>query len=136
MGRPEDADLTVVRVHAPYESREGFLERHFHAGSLDFPATELARLRALCATVPTAVGVFLDRAAILTELAAAATTLIADFGADDDLFLDAVFGMHPTAGTLPFDLPSSMTAVEDAREDVPFDTREPLFRCGHPSPRS
>ncbi|WP_331773445.1 glycoside hydrolase family 3 protein (plasmid) [Embleya sp. NBC_00888] len=130
--RPEDADLAVIRVDAPYEAREGLLERHFHAGSLDFPADELDRLGKLCATVPTAIDVFLDRAAILTELAHCATALLADFGADDDLVLDAVFGRSSTPGTLPFDLPSSMRAVEDSREDVPFDTREPLFRCGHP----
>ncbi|MFI1581157.1 glycoside hydrolase family 3 protein [Embleya sp. NPDC020630] len=130
--RVEDADLAVVRIDAPYEVREGLLERHFHAGSLDFPAAEVDRLRTLCATVPTTVDVFLDRAAILTPLADCATALLADFGADDDLVLDAAFGRAPTPGTLPFDLPSSMEAVLDSREDVPFDTRDPLFRCGHP----
>ncbi|MFE5332169.1 glycoside hydrolase family 3 protein [Embleya sp. NPDC056575] len=130
--RVEDADLAVVRIDAPYEVREGLLERHFHAGSLDFPAAEVERLRKLCATVPTTVDVFLDRAAILTPLADFAAALLADFGADDDLVLDAVFGRAPTPGTLPFDLPSSMEAVLDSREDVPFDTRDPLFRCGHP----
>ncbi|MEV7119353.1 hypothetical protein [Kitasatospora griseola] len=44
----------------------------------------------------------------------------------------AALGRAGMPGVLPFDLPSSMAAVEAAREDVPFDTADPLFRCGHP----
>ncbi|MFJ1835232.1 glycoside hydrolase family 3 protein [Streptomyces sp. NPDC088175] len=129
--RPEEADLAVLRLTAPYEKREGFLEQHFHAGSLDFPAAELARLRALCASVPTIIDVRLDRPAVLTGLDTAAALLLGSFGAADDIVLDVAFGRAVAEGTLPFDLPSSMRAVEDSREDVPFDTAEPLFRCGH-----
>ncbi|MFI6497740.1 glycoside hydrolase family 3 protein [Nonomuraea typhae] len=134
--RPEDADLAVIRLSAPYEQREGMLESHFHAGSLEFPEAELARLREVAAKVPTAFCVHLDRPAILTELAACADRLLADFGAADDLVLDAVLGRRAAEGTLPFDLPSSMRAVRDSREDVPFDTRDPLFRTGHPGSRA
>ncbi|WSY19094.1 glycoside hydrolase family 3 protein (plasmid) [Embleya sp. NBC_00896] len=132
--RPEDADVAVVRLDAPYEQREGLLERYFHAGSLEFPPAELERLRELAATVPLAVCVALDRPAVLTGLADSALLLLADFGAEDDVVLDAVFNRTPATGRLPFDLPSSMRAVEQSREDVPFDTRDPLFRCGHPGP--
>ncbi|MFF8618918.1 glycoside hydrolase family 3 protein [Streptomyces sp. NPDC015350] len=133
--RPEDADVAVLRLTAPYEKREGFLEQHFHAGSLEFPATELARIQALCATVPTVIDVHLDRPAVLTGLAPAAALLLGSFGADDDLLLDVVLRHAPAPGTLPFDLPSSMRAVEDSREDVPFDTAEPFLRCGHRAPQ-
>jgi beta-glucosidase len=34
-------------------------------------------------------------------------------------------------GMLPFDLPHSMQAVVASREDVPYDTKDPLFRFGH-----
>jgi beta-glucosidase len=37
----------------------------------------------------------------------------------------------PSDIKLPFDLPSSMAAVEANRPDVPFDTADPLFRFGH-----
>lgn len=73
----------------------------------------------------------LDRPAVLTGLDTAAALLLGSFGADDDIVLDVAFGRAVAEGTLPFDLPSSMRAVEDSREDVPFDTAEPLFRCGH-----
>ncbi|MFE2293423.1 glycoside hydrolase family 3 protein [Streptomyces sp. NPDC059452] len=133
---PEEADVAVLRLDAPYERREGLLERHFHSGSLEFPAEEAARLRAVCATVPTAVSVFLDRPAVLAPLTGPAgpALLIGDFGADDDLVVDAVFGGVPLEGVLPFDLPSSMRAVAESREDVPFDTASPLWRCGHRAP--
>ncbi|MDK0522781.1 glycoside hydrolase family 3 N-terminal domain-containing protein [Streptomyces sp. ML-6] len=131
VARPEEADLAVLRLTAPYEAREGFLEQHFHAGSLEFPAAELSRLQALCETVPTVLDVHLDRPAVLTGLDTAAALLVGSFGADDDLVLDLALGRSVARGSLPFDLPSSMQAIENSREDVPFDTAEPLFRCGH-----
>jgi beta-glucosidase len=32
---------------------------------------------------------------------------------------------------MPFDQPRSMDAVEHSREDVAFDTKDPVFRFGH-----
>ena len=34
-------------------------------------------------------------------------------------------------GRLPFDVPRSMSAVEQNLPDVPFDTVDPLFHFGH-----
>jgi beta-glucosidase len=44
-----------------------------------------------------------------------------------------VFGVKGAKpmGKLPFDLPRSMEAVAASREDVPFDTENPVFRFGH-----
>jgi hypothetical protein len=42
-----------------------------------------------------------------------------------------VFGVAQPEGSLPFDLPRSMAAVEASRSDVPFDTADPVFRFGH-----
>ncbi|MEU2675052.1 hypothetical protein ABZ622_40875 [Streptomyces sp. NPDC007164] len=92
----------------------------------------MRRLRAPAATVPTAFAVYLDRPAVLTPLADRAALLIGEFGARDDVVLDAALGRTAMEGVLPFDLPSAMAAVADAREDVPFDTTVPPFRCGHP----
>ncbi|MEU1284266.1 hypothetical protein [Kitasatospora sp. NPDC005856] len=44
-----------------------------------------------------------------------------------------MFGRGPMTGSLPFDLPRSDAAVDAAREDVPFDTEDPLLRFGHPT---
>ncbi|MFJ4191947.1 glycoside hydrolase family 3 protein [Kitasatospora sp. NPDC089509] len=126
-----EADLAVVRLRAPYEQREGLLEQHFHSGSLEFPAPEAERLATLAATVPTVFAVQLERPAVLTPLAPHAALLLGEFGAEDEVVLSAALGRTPMTGSLPFDLPRSDRAVAAAREDVPFDTRDPLFRYGH-----
>jgi beta-glucosidase len=59
--------------------------------------------------------------------------VIANYGASADNFLDVAFGVNGAKpmGKLPFDLPRSMEAVAASREDVPFDTENPVFRFGH-----
>ncbi|MFK3679811.1 glycoside hydrolase family 3 protein [Microbacterium sp. NPDC090218] len=128
---PASADLAVLRIAAPYEQREGMLEQGFHSGDLEFPAEEVARIADIAARVPTVIDVFLDRPAVLTPLAALGVTLTGTFGVSDDILLDAITGRAETSGRLPFDLPRSMAAVEASREDVPFDTADPLWRFGH-----
>ncbi|MGO4238052.1 hypothetical protein [Pseudarthrobacter sp. YAF2] len=46
------------------------------------------------------------------------------------VIINAFTGRTSLTGTLPFDIPSSMEAVENSREDVPFDTKDPLFHAG------
>jgi beta-glucosidase len=81
--------------------------------------------------VPTVVDVFLDRPAILAPFADDVAALVGDFGANPRALLDVLSGAARPEGRLPFDLPSSMAAVEANRPDVPFDTADPLFRFGH-----
>ncbi|MEU6842134.1 glycoside hydrolase family 3 N-terminal domain-containing protein [Streptomyces sp. NPDC046716] len=126
-----DAEVAVVRLRAPFEDRGTALSEWFHGGSLDFPEAVVEHVGALAARVPTVVLVYLERPAVLTEIAGAATAVVGDFGAEDDALLDLVFGRCAPEGRLPFDLPSSMKAVGESREDVPFDTRSPLHRFGH-----
>jgi beta-glucosidase len=129
---PEEADVAVVRLAAPWEPRStpGTLEQFFHAGSLDFPQAEVARIRALCRSVPTVLDVYLDRPAILTGIAADAAGLVVDFGCEGEVLVDVLMGDRAARGRLPFDLPSSMAAVAASRPDVPFDTDAPLYRFG------
>ena len=56
---------------------------------------------------------------------------MANYGANARALLDVLVGDARPEGSLPFDLPSSMAAVEANRPDVPFDTADPLFRFGH-----
>lgn len=128
---PASADIALVRMQTPYEPRPGGFEAMFHAGSLDIPADEVERLRALALTVPTVLDMHLDRPAILTGVVDAVAALVASFGGSDAAFLDVVFGRALPEGRLPFDLPRSMAAVEASRSDVPYDTEDPLFRFGH-----
>jgi beta-glucosidase len=77
------------------------------------------------------VSIYLERPAVLTPFIDIAAAVIGDFGASDKVLLEALGGRTPFTGTLPFDIPSSMAAVEASREDVPFDTAVPLFRAGY-----
>jgi beta-glucosidase len=128
---PADADVSILRIKAPYEPRPGIFESFFHAGSLAFPSEALAGLLETIDAGPTVVDIYLDRPAIVTELADRAAALVANFGASDRAILDVVFGVEPAAGRLPFDLPRSMAAVVASRSDVPFDTADPVFPFGH-----
>ena len=127
---PAAADVAIIRLKAPYEPRPGGFEAHFHAGSLEFPAEEVQRLQALFSTVPTVVDLYLDRPAIVPEIAAGAAALLVNYGSSTRAFTDVIFGHTSPQGRLPFDLPSSTRAVEESRADMPFDTAEPLFRFG------
>jgi beta-glucosidase len=129
---PAAADLAILRLQTPFEPRDGdFLERFFHAGDLDFKSPEKERLLSILTQVPTIVAIYLDRPAVIPEIAARAAGLLADFGASDAAVLDVIFGRYAPAGHLPFEMPASMDAVRRQMEDVPGDSGDPLFPFGH-----
>jgi beta-glucosidase-like glycosyl hydrolase len=130
---PEQADYAFLRMAAPYEPRPGGFEKNYHSGSLEYNSTEKARQAAIYSAVPTIVDVFLDRPGAFPEIAEQAQALMVNFGTSPEAFLDVVFGKDGSGpeGMLPFDLPRSDEAVEASREDVPFDTENPVFRFGH-----
>jgi beta-glucosidase len=128
--RPEDADVALLRLAAPYEPRTGAVEAYFHAGSLAYPPDELAKILAVLGTVPSIVDIYLDRPAILTDIAAHAATLLVTFGVGDEPLLDVLTGRHTPRGRLPFDLPRSVAAVQAGQPDLPFDDADPLFHFG------
>jgi len=128
---PEEADFALVRAVAPFEVRgEGF-EAFFHAGSLDFSQEKVEHFNSLSAKVQTVLGIYLDRPAILTPIVDGLASVVADYGCADSAWVSVLFGEAKAEGKLPFDLPRSMAAVEASREDVPFDTENPLFKFGH-----
>jgi beta-glucosidase len=131
VGSPAEADVAILRLKAPYETRKTAFENFFHAGSLDFPAETLGHVAEISAQAPTVLDVFCDRPAILTPFVDAAAAIVVNYGASGRALLDVLFGVAEPRGSLPFDLPSSMAAVLASRPDVPFDTVEPLFHFGH-----
>lgn len=128
---PGEADLAIIRLHAPFEERETMFENFFHSGSLAFSEQVVAHVREVADAVPTVVDVLADRPPILTPIVEAAAAVTVNWGASGAALLDVLSGAFPAQGTLPFDLPRSMAAVEASRPDVPFDTADPLFRFGH-----
>jgi beta-glucosidase len=125
-----EADVAIIRLATPFEPREGFLESMFHSGDLDFKDPEKQHLLELLKTVPTIVDIYLERPAVIPEIAEASAALLANFGANDTALLDIVFGRFSPTAKLPFELPSSMDAVREQKEDLPFDSVNPLFKFG------
>lgn len=128
----EDADLAILRLNAPFEPRnDDFLEPFFHAGDLDFKEPEKSRILSILSRVPTIVDIFLERPVVLPEIAEKSSALLASFGSSDAALLDVIFGKFVPTGKLPFELPSSMAAVQNQKEDVPYDSENPVFAFGH-----
>ena len=127
----DEAELAILRISAPYQPREGFLQSIFHAGDLDFKSPEKERILGLLDRLPTIVDIYLDRPAVIPEIAEKSAGLLADFGASDEAVLDVIFGRFNPAGKLPFELPSSMEAVKKQKEDLPYDSQDPLFPFGY-----
>ena len=130
--KPQDADLAIVRLNTPWYPVEtnNFMARMFHHGDLDFKGTKKDSILQLLNTVPTIVDIYLDRPAVIPEINAKAKGLLADFGASDAALLDVIFGKAKPGGHLPFELPSSMEAVKNQKEDVPYDSKDPLYKFG------
>ena len=126
-----EADLAIIRTVTPFQTLHPtytFGVRQ-HEGDLSFKdgAADYEAIKAASARVPTIVSVYLDRPAILTNVKDKAAALIGDFGASDDALLDALTGVTAPQGRLPFELPSSMAAVEAQAEDAPHDSAKPLY---------
>jgi beta-glucosidase len=126
-----DADVVLMRLNAPYEKRKGFMEGIFHQGSLEFSPDSLQSILSVLKKKPAVVGIYLDRPAVIPEIAEHAAALIAHFGTTDEALLDIIFGLAKPTGKLPFEMPSSSAAVEEQLEDVPYDSRDPLFPFGY-----
>lgn len=142
------ADLAIARVNAPGEQDPRFPFGSIHFGQLGFAsndqvvqetahegvyrgADDLAAIQAIeQAAVPLVLSVYLDRPAILTEVAPAAQVLLANFGALDQALFDVLSGKTKARGKLPFELPSSWQAVLAQQPDVASDSLSPLYPYG------
>jgi beta-glucosidase len=127
--RLEAAEVAILRVQTPFETGPGFFGR-IHHGNLAFRGEALAHLQDVMRAKPTVIDVYLDRPAVMPELAEEAAALLGTFGAVDQALLDVVFGRFAPSAKLPFELPSSMDVVERQKEDLPYDSEGPLFAFG------
>ncbi|MFK8009522.1 MAG: glycoside hydrolase family 3 protein [Saprospiraceae bacterium] len=129
---PEAADFAIIRISTPWVpvKTKNFFAASFHHGDLDFKGEEKKRILKLLKTVPTVVDIYLDRPAVIPEIANEAAALIADYGASDKSVCEVLFGKVAPQGKLPFELPSSMEAVANQKSDVPYDSVNPLFKFG------
>ena len=131
---PKQADVAIIRLKTPFypipETKGNPIAGFFHFGDLDFKGQQLQDIITLEKTVPTIVDIYLDRPAVIPEISQNAKALFANYGASDAAFLDVVFGKYKPEGHLPIELPSSMDAVRNQKEDLPYDSKEPLYKFG------
>jgi len=130
--KPEDADFAILRIKSPSQIIEGtgIFGRLFSSGDLDFKEKDLEIILEMLNKVPSIVDIYLDRPAVIPEISESSKGLLANFGASDEALLDIIFGkVNPTA-RLPFEMPSSMEAVRNQKEDVPYDSKNPLYPFG------
>lgn len=130
----KNADVIILKLNTPYGLKAGeekyLMQKIFHQGHLDFDASTKADLLILMQTKPTITVMNLERPAVFPEINAASKAMIGDFSSQDNIILDLIFGKFKPTGKLPFELPSSMSAVEKQKEDVPYDSENPLYRFG------
>ncbi len=126
------ADIIVKRLTTPFDPPKGesMLERFFHQGRLNYNEEELAEISGLLEQKPSVIVTHLERPSILTEINEMTGALLADFGTSDEVLADVLFGTRTPEGKLPFELPSSKEAVENQLEDVPYDSKNPLYPFG------
>ena len=91
---------------------------------------EKAEILDLLHKVPTIVDIYLGRPAVIPEISAASKGLLANYGSNDKALLDVIFGNFNPAGKLHVEMPSSMDAVWMQKEDVPYDSENPLYPFG------
>ncbi len=131
---PKQADIAIIRLQTPNypipEAKGNFIAQMFHWGDLNFKGQALQDVLDLEKTVPTVVDIYLDRPAVIPEISANAKALFANFGSNDRALLDVVFGKYKPEGRLPIEMPSSMDAVRNQKEDMPYDSKDPLYKFG------
>lgn len=127
-----NADVCILKINTPNNAvgDKYILQRIFNQGSLAFSEKEEAAILQIIRTKPTIVVVNLQRPAVIPAINAACKALIADFSSQDNVILDLIFGKFAPKGHLPFELPSSMEAVLQQKEDLPYDSKNPLYPFG------
>ncbi|MCK7530209.1 MAG: glycoside hydrolase family 3 C-terminal domain-containing protein [Marinilabiliales bacterium] len=132
VSKPELADAAIIRIKAPSQLLPGTgnMGKFIPAGDLDFKDGEKDAVLGLLQRVPTIVDIYLNRPAVIPEIARSCSGLFVNFGANDEAFLEVVFGRFNPHGKLPIEMPSSMDAVRKQKEDVPYDSEKPLFKFG------
>jgi beta-glucosidase len=127
---PDEADAAILRLEPAFEPGGSKLAP-FHEGRLYYTDEELTPVLDVARRAPTVVTLYLDRPLVIPEIAGAAAAVLGHFGATDAAILDVLFGSASPEGRLPFEMPASWEAVLQQKEDVPFDSGDPLFPFGH-----
>jgi beta-glucosidase len=128
----DDADFVIKRIKTPFDERdEYFIENFFRQGRLYYNSEEKKEIFSFPEEKPSIIIVNLERPAILTKISSKSSSLLVEFGSSDEAILDIIFGEYNPSGKLPFELPSSWDAVLEQKEDLPYDSKSPLYNYGY-----
>lgn len=129
----EEADVAILNLDPPKDPEMGSFAGMslFPMGRLYYTEEELAPVMEIMRKKPTVITTYLSRPAVIPELADSASAILANFGASNEAVFDVLFGEFNPTGKLPFEMPSSWEAVLNQKEDVPFDSEDPLFPFGY-----
>ena len=136
----EEADVVLMYLHTVFNGNQEpgtdrlfdkFLSNLFPNTDLRFNNQVVKRASEYSQVKPLILVVDLNRPAILSELNDLSDALIGTFGVNDEVIHEIINGKTNPSGTLPFELPSSMSEVEEQLEDVPDDTANPLYKYGY-----
>jgi len=129
---PVESDFIIKKISTPYDVRNKyFFEFLSKAGRLTFNENELNEIKILSKIKPLITVFNLERAAVLTPIDSLSSALLIEFGTNDNIIAEMIFGIHSPTGKLPLEVPRSKKAVEDQLEDVPYDSENPLYKFGH-----
>lgn len=101
--------------------------------NIDFPQEKWDKIKELAKIgVPVVVAINPTGSNVVlpVDLKDVVKGLIITFDITDNALLDVVFGKFNPIGKLPFEIPGSMEAVKNQKEDVPFDSGNPSFKFG------
>lgn len=129
----DDADVIIQKIKTPSSPPKGesFLERMIPQGRLEFTAEEKSVMLERMKLKPTVSVITITRPPVIPDINEASRAVIADFECEEDILLELVFGEFIPSGKLPIEIPSSTEAVEKQLEDVPYDSKDPLYPFGH-----
>ncbi len=129
----DDADFIVQKLLTPSSPPKGggLLERLIPQGRLDFPEDEKKEILERTNSKPTITVMTILRPSVIPEINAASKAVIADFECQDEIILELILGKFNPTGKLPIEIPSSVEAVENQLEDVPYDSKDPLYPFGY-----
>ena len=137
---PSEADVIIMYIHTVFNGNQesglnrifdNFLSTLFPNGDLEFNEEIKNKIKKYSKHKELIVVVDLNRPAILETIKESSSGVIATFGVLDQIIFEGIYGKFNPSGKLPFEIPSSMEAVYNQKEDLPDDSLNPTYEFGY-----
>ena len=140
VNNPSEADVIIMYIHTVFNGNQesglnrifdNFLSTLFPNGDLRFNDEIKSKIDKYSKLKELIVVVDLNRPAILEHIKVSSSGVIATFGVLDQVIFEGIYGEFNPSGKLPFEIPSSMEAVNNQKEDLPDDSLNPTYEFGY-----